>query len=169
MKDTIKNILILALAGAVLWLAFRAAVGTGGDTAVVISARIDLPQGTVLTEDILETLTLPRRYMQSGAYEVRSMTDINLPVGSVTTVQIPKGDQLTRNCLKEGMKLRAELKVLDKKLLSQKRYLEGLICFQNADYQKAREEWSAAVKLDPKNPDAVAGLKRIAQIEAGSK
>lgn len=169
MKDTIKNIIILALAGAALWLVYRPAAGTGEEVAVVISARADLAPGTVITEDMIETLTLPRRYMQNGAYEVRSMSDIQLPVGRVTAVRVPKGDQVTQNCLKEGEKPAAEVKATDKKSLSQERYVEGLKYFQNANYKRAREEWKAAVKLYPKNADAVAGLKRLDMIEAGGK
>jgi len=169
MKDTIKNITILVLAVAALWLAFKPAGTPGDETAVVISARADIQPGTVIAEDMLETLTLPRRYMQSGAYEVRSMTDIKLPVGRIAAVRIPKGDQLTQECLKEGMKLMAEMKALDKKAQSQERYVEGLKYFQNSNYEKAREEWAASVKLYPKNEDAKAGLKRLAQIEAGGK
>lgn len=162
--DKIKNIIILVLAVAALWLAFKPAGTPGDETAVVISARADIQPGTVIAEDMLETLTLPRRYMQSGAYEVRSMTDIKLPVGSVAAVRISKGDQLTQNCLIAGAKPPAEARATDKKSLSQEHYVEGLKYYQNANYEKAKEEWAASVKLYPKNEDAVAGLKRIAQI-----
>lgn len=172
MKENIKTVLILVLAAVAAWFAFRPGAerpGAFGETAVVIAARYDLPQGTVIAEDMMETLTLPRRYMQNGAYELRSMTDIKQPVGRIAAVRIPKGDQLTQNCLKEGPKLMAEIKALDKKSQSQERYVEGLRYFQNANYEKAREEWTAAVKLYPKNADAVAGLLRIKQITAGSR
>ena len=52
---------------------------------------------------------------------------------------------------------------------SQRHYLDGVKYFQNADYEKAREEWKKAKKLDPSNPEVAAGLKRIDQILAGSK
>jgi Tfp pilus assembly protein PilF len=43
-------------------------------------------------------------------------------------------------------------------------YTEGLRHFQAADYAQAREKWEEALKLDPENPDAAAGLDRIKKI-----
>ncbi|MFI5362052.1 MAG: hypothetical protein ACHQ49_08800 [Elusimicrobiota bacterium] len=44
---------------------------------------------------------------------------------------------------------------------SQQRYLEGVISFQKGDYIKARAAWSDALKLDPSNADAQAGLSLL--------
>jgi cytochrome c-type biogenesis protein CcmH/NrfG len=41
--------------------------------------------------------------------------------------------------------------------------------FQNADYERARDEWRAALKLDPANAEAAAGLRRIQQVLSGGK
>jgi len=44
---------------------------------------------------------------------------------------------------------------------AKERYLEGLKYFKEEDYEKAREEWEAAARLDPNNIEARKGLKRI--------
>ena len=159
-------IVVTAIAAA--WYAFSP-VESGRDVIHVIVARQDLPKGTVLTEDMLETRTLPRAYAQQGAIEVRMMTDIKLPVGLATAVRINKGDQVTQNCLSAAPAAARAAAPADKRLQSQMKYLEGLKYFQNSNYPKARTEWQIALKLDPKNEDAKAGLKRMAQIEAGSQ
>lgn len=167
MLEHLKTAVILALAGVVIFLWSRPAgmPDTDGSAAVVIVARRDLQPGTVITEDMLEVRTIPRVYMQQDAFMLGSMVDLKLAVGLATIVRIPKGDQLTRNCLKDtGKKPLLKLKVTDKKSLSQEHYVEGLKYFQNANYEKARAEWQQAVKLDPKNNDAVSGLDRIKKI-----
>jgi tetratricopeptide (TPR) repeat protein len=47
---------------------------------------------------------------------------------------------------------------------SQQAYLEGVIFFQQNNYEKAREKWMLAKQLDPGNTDAIAGLARIEQL-----
>ena len=47
---------------------------------------------------------------------------------------------------------------------SQQYYLEGVIYYQKGDYEKARRVWNEAVRLDPGNADAKAGLERIEKI-----
>jgi tetratricopeptide (TPR) repeat protein len=44
---------------------------------------------------------------------------------------------------------------------SQQHYLSGVIYFQKGDYEKARDEWKLALKLNPGNEDASLGLERI--------
>jgi tetratricopeptide (TPR) repeat protein len=50
---------------------------------------------------------------------------------------------------------------------SQQHYLSGVIFFQKGDYEKARDEWSLAMQLDPSNSDAKAGLDRIEKLYSG--
>lgn len=154
-------IVVTAIAAA--WYAF-APVESGRDVIHVIVARQDLPKGTVLTEDMLETRTLPRAYAQQGAIEVRMMTDIKLPVGLVAAVRINKGDQVTQNCLVSSGAAAPE--AADSKTRSRDHYQEGLKYFQNSNYQAAVSEWRQAVKLDPANKDAAAGLERVRRITA---
>jgi tetratricopeptide (TPR) repeat protein len=44
---------------------------------------------------------------------------------------------------------------------SQQHYLAGVIYYDKGEYAKAREEWSAALRLDPDNADAATGLTRV--------
>jgi tetratricopeptide (TPR) repeat protein len=44
---------------------------------------------------------------------------------------------------------------------AQQHYLAGLIFYQKGDYSKARDEWSLALRIDPDNVDAAAGLARV--------
>jgi|GEM_PF-2869691 len=44
---------------------------------------------------------------------------------------------------------------------SQQHYLAGVIGYDQGEYAKAREEWSAALRLAPDNADAAAGLARV--------
>lgn len=155
-------IVVTAIAAA--WYAFSP-VETGRDVIHVIVARQDLPKGTVLAEDMLETRTLPRAYAQQGAIEVRMMTDIKLPVGLTTAVNINKGDQVTQNCLVSSGAKAAPV-AADNKTRSRDHYQEGLKYFQNSNYPAAVSEWQQAVKLDPANKEAAAGLERVRQITA---
>jgi tetratricopeptide (TPR) repeat protein len=167
MKNYIIAALILVLGVVAAWYGFKT-YGEGpvpGNVTNVIMARVDIEPGTVIEEGMLETQVMPRLYMQQEAYEARIMTDVKILVGLVTAVRIPKGDQLTRNCLLDNVRKSVEEpKYTDKKSLAQERYVEGLKCFQNADYEKARKEWQAAIKLDPKNADAISGLARVKKV-----
>ena len=57
----------------------------------------------------------------------------------------------------------------ENRLAAQLHYVEGLKYFQNANYEKARDEWTISKQLDPGNPDSAAGLKRIEQTLAGGQ
>ncbi len=46
-------------------------------------------------------------------------------------------------------------------LASQQHYLNGVVYYQQGDYEKAHAEWSLAVRLDPSNSDALAGLAKL--------
>jgi len=50
---------------------------------------------------------------------------------------------------------------LQKKVLSQNLYKEGLEAFLSGDKKKARDVWQKAVELDPDNEEAKRGLSRI--------
>ncbi len=49
----------------------------------------------------------------------------------------------------------------DAKRRAQQHYLSGIIYFQKGDYEKARDEWLLARKLDPSNDDVRAALGRV--------
>ena len=42
-----------------------------------------------------------------------------------------------------------------------KHYRYGLAAFSEGNYEKAKEEWQAALNLNPENSDASLGLKRV--------
>jgi tetratricopeptide (TPR) repeat protein len=44
---------------------------------------------------------------------------------------------------------------------SRQHYLAGVASYDKGDYAKAREEWNAALRIDPDNADAAAGLARV--------
>lgn len=53
------------------------------------------------------------------------------------------------------------------RMAAQQHYLEGIKHLQSGDYQKAKESFTIAKKLDPTNPDIDAALKRIEQLLGG--
>ncbi|MFA6004434.1 MAG: tetratricopeptide repeat protein [Elusimicrobiota bacterium] len=57
----------------------------------------------------------------------------------------------------------------DNKRQSQQYYLSGLIYFQKNDFDKARNDWTHALQLDPANADAKAGLERINNLYGGGQ
>lgn len=167
-KGIVIPVVLAALAAAV-WLAAigkQRSVTKDYEPVPVLVARQDLPADTVLGEELLETLMVPRRYVQQGAYEVLSMSDVRLLAGQVTLVRIPKGNQVLASCLQPPP---AKAAAGDALPPSQQHYLDGVKYFQNANYDKARAEWQTAMKLDPANAEAAAGLKRIKMILAGGK
>ncbi len=44
---------------------------------------------------------------------------------------------------------------------SQQHYLAGVVYYQKGEYGKAREAWLTALKLNPENSDAAAGLEKL--------
>ncbi|HOX23594.1 MAG TPA: hypothetical protein PLL10_09030, partial [Elusimicrobiales bacterium] len=64
------------------------------EPAEVLVAKTDLPNRTVISMDMLETRTIPRAFVQQDAYEVRSPSDMKLVTNLVTTIRIPKGNQI---------------------------------------------------------------------------
>ncbi len=156
----------LVLAGAAYWagLITGERSAAGGETGTVLVARADLPAGTVLSEDLVETRELPRGCMQADAYLVRSMSDVKMVSGMTARVRIPKGNQVTQSCLAPAAPAAGAALPT-----AQRHYLDGLKYFQNADYERARDEWRAALKLDPANAEAAAGLRRLRQVLSGGK
>lgn len=143
----------------------RALAGAFEMTTVLV-ARADLPAGTVLNTDLVETMQVPRRYMQQGAYQVLTMSDIKLVSGLTTIVRVPKGNQVLQSELAgNGAKPQGEATIAP----ALQHYLEGIKYYQNSNYEQARREWKLAKKLDPANTEVAAGLKRIEQILAGTE
>ncbi|MDD2772809.1 MAG: Flp pilus assembly protein CpaB [Elusimicrobiales bacterium] len=70
-------------------------------TATVITAATDLPPRTVLKEDLIAQVEVPKKFMQQDAYQINSPTDLKQVVNLVTAVRIPKGNQITMSALME--------------------------------------------------------------------
>ncbi len=69
------------------------------EMAQVLVANTDIPERTVLKESMVETLPIPRKFMQQDAFEYRTPSDMKQIVNLVTRNRIPKGDQITQSSL----------------------------------------------------------------------
>ena len=65
----------------------------------VLIARADIPERTVLREDMVDKLEIPRKFMQQDDFEVKTQSDMKLIVNLVTRTRIPKGNQITMSSL----------------------------------------------------------------------
>lgn len=65
----------------------------------VLVARVDIPERTVIKEDMVEPMEVPRKYMEQDAFEVKTPSDIKMIANLVTRVRVPKGNQLTQSAL----------------------------------------------------------------------
>jgi pilus assembly protein CpaB len=101
-----KGILVpmmLALGAAVFYLMVltskEKALNTAFENGQVLVARVDVPERTVLKEEMVEPIQLPRKYMEQDAFEVKTAADIKLISNLVTRIRIPKGNQITQSAL----------------------------------------------------------------------
>lgn len=65
----------------------------------VLVARVDIPERTVIKEDMVEPIQVPRKFMEQDAFEVKTPSDIKMIANLVTRVRVPKGNQLTQSSL----------------------------------------------------------------------
>ena len=65
----------------------------------VLVAAYDLPARTIIKEDLVQIVKMPRKYMEKDVYEIRNPSDIKLVVNLVTAIRIPKGNQITQSAL----------------------------------------------------------------------
>lgn len=95
--------MLLAMGAAVFYLMVlsskESALRGAYETAKVLSARVDIPERTVLKEDMVEVLEVPRKFMQQDSFEIKTQGDMKLIVNLVTRTRIPKGNQLTQSTL----------------------------------------------------------------------
>jgi pilus assembly protein CpaB len=101
-----KGVLVpaaLALVSAVLYLLVltskEKAISDSYEPAQVLVARQDIPERTVLKPDMFEPMTVPRKFIQQDAFEVRAPSDLNMVSNLVARVRVPKGNQLTESSL----------------------------------------------------------------------
>jgi pilus assembly protein CpaB len=69
------------------------------ETARVLVAASDIPERTVLKEDMVNTVDIPRKFMQQDSFEYRTPSDTKQIVNLVTRVRVPKGNQITQSSL----------------------------------------------------------------------
>ena len=95
--------MLLAMGAAVFYLMVlsskESALRGAYETAKVLSARVDIPERTVLKEDMVEVLEVPRKFMQQDSFEIKTQGDMKLIVNLVTRTRVPKGNQLTQSTL----------------------------------------------------------------------
>lgn len=95
--------MLLAMGAAVFYLMVlsskESALRGAYETAKVLSARVDIPERTVLKEDMVEILEVPRKFMQQDSFEIKTQGDMRLIVNLVTRNRVPKGNQLTQSSL----------------------------------------------------------------------
>ena len=101
-KGVILPMILALAASAVYWFVLTSkerALSAAHEEAQVLVASYELPARTVLKSDLVETVKIPKIYMQQDAYEIRSNSDIKLVNNLVTAIRIPKGNQITQSAL----------------------------------------------------------------------
>jgi len=95
--------MVLAMAAAIFYLMVltskERALSSAYETGQVLVARVDVPERTVLKEEMVEPVQIPRKFMEQDAFEVKTPADIKLISNLVTRIRIPKGNQVTQSGL----------------------------------------------------------------------
>ena len=95
--------MILAMGAAVFYLMVltskERALSNAYETGQVLVARVDIPERTVIKEEMVEPMAVPRKFMEQDAFEVKTPSDIKMIANLVTRVRIPKGNQVSQSAL----------------------------------------------------------------------
>ncbi|MBI3505119.1 MAG: Flp pilus assembly protein CpaB [Proteobacteria bacterium] len=95
--------MVLALVAAVLYIMVLTsrenAIRKSYDLVEVLTARVDIPERTVLKEDLVDHISIPRKFVAQDAFEYKTASDIKLIDNLVTQVRIPRGNQVTQSSL----------------------------------------------------------------------
>ena len=95
--------MLLAMGAAVFYLTVltskEKALSQAYEPGQVLIARVDIPERTVLKDDMVEVLEVPRKFMQQDSFEIKTQGDMKLIVNLVTRNRVPKGNQLTQSSL----------------------------------------------------------------------
>jgi pilus assembly protein CpaB len=95
--------MVLAMVAAVFYLMVltskEKALSNAYETGQVLVARVDIPERTVLKEEMVEPMAVPRKFMEQDAFEVKTPSDIKMISNLVTRVRLPKGNQITQSAL----------------------------------------------------------------------
>lgn len=95
--------MLLAMAAAIFYLMVltskEKALSNAYETGQVLVARLDIPERTVLKEEMVEPMAVPRKFMEQDAFEIKTPSDIKMIANLVTRIRIPKGNQVTQSAL----------------------------------------------------------------------
>ena len=95
--------MVLAMLAAVFYLMVltskERALNSDYEKAKVLTAKADIPERTVLREDMVYILEVPRKFMQQDVFEYKTPSDMKQIVNLVTRTRIPKGNQITQSSL----------------------------------------------------------------------
>ena len=95
--------MVLAMGAAIFYLMVltskERALSSAYETGQALVARMDIPERTVLKEEMVEPVQVPRKFMEQDAFEVKTPADIKLISNLVTRIRIPKGNQITQSAL----------------------------------------------------------------------
>lgn len=95
--------LVLAIGAAVIYLmaltSREKALSQSFENATVLVARVDIPERTLLKEDLVVTKAIPRKFMAQDSFEIKTPSDIKMITNLVTRVRIPKGNQISQASL----------------------------------------------------------------------
>ena len=95
--------MVLAMAAAVFYLMVLSskerALSNAYEMGQVLIARVDIPERTVIKEEMVEPIQVPRKFMEQDVFEVKTPSDIKMIANLVTRIRIPKGNQMTQSSL----------------------------------------------------------------------
>jgi len=95
--------MVLALAAAFFYLwvltTKEQALSRAYETGQVLVANVDIPERTVLKEEMVKAMEVPRKFMEQDVFEVKTPADFKLISNLVTRVRIPKGNQIAQSSL----------------------------------------------------------------------
>ena len=95
--------MVLAMLAAVFYLMVltskERALNGDYEKAKVLIAKADIPERTVLHEDMVDILEVPRKFMQQDVFEYKTPSDMKQIVNLVTRTRVPKGNQITQSAL----------------------------------------------------------------------
>ena len=95
--------MVLAMGAAIFYLMMltskERALSSAYETGQVLVANVDIPERTVLKEEMVTPIPVPRKYMEQDAFEVRTPADIKLIANLVTRIRVPKGNQISQSAL----------------------------------------------------------------------
>ncbi|TPW21535.1 MAG: pilus assembly protein CpaB [Elusimicrobia bacterium] len=95
--------MVLAVAAAVVYLMVLTSrekqLSQSYENATVLVSRVDLPERTLLKEDLVQTKAVPRKFMAQDAIEIKVPADVKQIANLVTRVRVPKGNQISQSAL----------------------------------------------------------------------